>query len=75
MINMSGAYGTKKTSESPTGIEPMTLILYTGQVLSPLSHEGLVASWAIYKVHACICMMCIQCTARISNVEIVVCDK
>ena len=53
----------------------MTLILYTGQMFSPLSHEGLVASWAIYKVHACTRMMCIQCTARISNVEIVVCDK
>ena len=44
LINMSRA-------QDLTGIEPMYDLLYTGRMLYPLNYEGLVASWAIYKVH------------------------
>ena len=50
LINTSRAQDKKK-SESLTGIEPMYDLLYNDRMLYPLSYEGLVASWAIYKVH------------------------
>ena len=40
-------YGTKKNSESPTGIEPMASQIPVGRS-NQLSNDRLVVNWAIY---------------------------
>ncbi len=44
---MFNEHGTKKNSESPTGVEPMASQIPVGHS-NQLSYERLVVSWAIY---------------------------
>ncbi len=66
-FNNNTQHGTKKNSESPTGIEPMASQIPVGRS-NQLSYKRLVVSWAILLG---LYVTRVLHTARISNVEII----